>query len=196
MQCATGRSLRPALNHFCSSPSRAPLADLPFGNNPLFAVSGLSPSPGLQNPVFSPATVGGGGAPASAAGLRRLGFLPQSQLGAASRQWTVGPSPGSDEAMAEGDEAEGAGPMEDGEQPPAASLAIASPGAAAAGGGSRERPEEEEFASVLGAGGLACCAAASAASPLSWLPALPMSPCAYLLLKRPPLNPPPPAPPQ
>ena len=117
--------------------------ELPFGN-PLFAAPGLSPSP-AQNPVFSPATFGT--APQSAVGMRRLGVLPPSQLqaaaGAAARE-----SPAtSDAAMAD----EGYMDDEEGGQPPADSLAVASPGAAGAAGG-RERPEEDEFASVLGAG--------------------------------------------
>ncbi|KAL4422844.1 hypothetical protein ABPG75_009041 [Micractinium tetrahymenae] len=122
--------------------------DLGFGN-PLFA-SALSPSgDGADlNPIFSPATIGGGGS-RSAVGLRRLGFLPPSALGPGTQQ----PAP-ADEARLTGEDI--GDWMEDdaSEQPPAASLAGngASPaGAAAAGLGSRERPEEEEFARVLGA---------------------------------------------
>lgn len=121
----------------------------PFGN-PLFLAPGLSPSPGLQNPVFSPATLGTAPPPSSAAGLRRLGFLPRSQLSAGAAEQ----SPGSeDEEMAEDGEGLGGGEGE----VPAASLAVASPGGGAAAGSasSRERPEEDEFASVLGAGALA-----------------------------------------
>lgn len=117
--------------------------ELPFGN-PLFAAPGLSPSP-AQNPVFSPATFGT--APQSAVGMRRLGVLPPSQLQAAAGA-AAGASPAtSDAAMAD----EGYIDDEEGGQPPADSLAVASPGAGGAPG-SRERPEEDEFASVLGAG--------------------------------------------
>ena len=107
--------------------------------------------------MFSPAAVGGGaytggGAPpGSAVGMRRLGFMSQSQLRNQGGGQYSQPSPGGDcdEAMDEedGDDAEGQ------QQPPAASLAGgASPGALASGSSSgRERPEEDEFAGVLGA---------------------------------------------
>ncbi|EFN51202.1 hypothetical protein CHLNCDRAFT_141164 [Chlorella variabilis] len=117
-------------------------------SNPYFGAEGLSPSPsqaGEFNQAFSPAP--GGAPPSSALGFRRLGALPQSQLGRLRAQE---PSPGgSDEAMVDG---KGEGGEGADQQPPAASLAGASPGTVAGGsGGSRERPEEDEFAGVLGA---------------------------------------------
>ena len=129
----------------------APCAGLAY-SNPYFGAEGLSPSPsqaGEFNQAFSPAP--GGAPPSSALGFRRLGALPQSQLGRLRAQE---PSPGgSDEAMVDG---EGEGGEGADQQPPAASLAGASPGTVAGGsGGSRERPEEDEFAGVLGAGGWA-----------------------------------------
>ena len=120
--------------------------DLPFGN-PLFGRSLMSPGSGdgpSLNPVFSPATAGGGAPtapPSSAVGLLRLGFMPRPALQ---------PSPGSPDDPMEAMEAEGSG------LPPGGSLAVAgaSPGggAALAGFGGRERPEEDEFATVLSAG--------------------------------------------
>ncbi|PSC76457.1 nuclear pore complex NUP107 isoform B [Micractinium conductrix] len=119
--------------------------DLPFGN-PLFGRSLMSPGSGdgpSLNPVFSPATAGGGAPtapPSSAVGLLRLGFMPRPALQ---------PSPGSPDDPMEAMEAEGSG------LPPGGSLAVAgaSPGggAALAGFGGRERPEEDEFATVLSA---------------------------------------------
>ncbi|KAL4448847.1 hypothetical protein ABPG77_007564 [Micractinium sp. CCAP 211/92] len=122
--------------------------DLGFGN-PLFA-SAMSPGgDGADlNPVYSPATGGGGGS-RSAVGLRRLGFLPPSAIGAGMQQHAP-----EDTAGLGGQES--GDWMEDdaSEQPPMASLVGtgSSPASiAAAGLGSRERPEEEEFARVLGA---------------------------------------------
>lgn len=142
---------RPASrHHHCCCCSYSPLL-LPllaeFGN-PLFQAPGMSPSPGLLNPVFSPATLGTAAPPSSAAGLRRLGFLPPSQLRGNAEAAALSPGSG-DEAMAEDEYGEGG----DG-QPPAASLTGVSPAGGGAGTG-RERPEEEEFAAVLGAGGVA-----------------------------------------
>lgn len=117
--------------------------------NPLFQSADLfSPDPNA-NPLFSPATAGTGAPPSSAIGLRRLGGLPLSQLGAGAAAATARASPGA------GSDGEAA--MMDAEggeqQPPAASLAAAgSPGGAAAGAAASDRPEEEEFAGVLGAG--------------------------------------------
>ena len=139
----------PALRCLCSD----------LYNNALFG-SGAATSPSQagedSNPMFSPAAVGGGACtgggapPGSAVGMRRLGFMPQSQLRNQGTGQYNQTSPGGDSDEAMGEEGGDAAAQQ---QPPAASLAGgASPGALASGSSSgRERPEEDEFAGVLGA---------------------------------------------
>lgn len=161
-------------------------------DNPLFGASLLSPSPqgagAAANPVWSPAATGFTGGASSAVGLRRLGVLPPSQLGAAAARGAGG---------AEAEDGADASPLLAGAPelqlrgglppPPAASVSLGggllpsqqqqvaqpilptSPGGTSLGvlppavggaGAGRDRPEEQAFAETLGA--VSCFLPASA----------------------------------
>ena len=142
---------RAGLHPHCPPTPPAPPALAGLNTNPLFGgPSLLSPSPpgvgpGAFNPAWSP-TLGSGLPASSALGLRRLGALPPSQLGAAAAAGRAGEQDGGDGspplqpapelALGAGERWHEAGPLPP--PPPAASASLGF------GGGRSPRQQQQQ----------------------------------------------------